>query len=63
MLRKPKSPDSDGKAPGYDAWFRRQVARGIREADAYPHGFIELDDAVKEIDAALSRGMAKAKRS
>lgn len=62
MLRKPKSQETDGKAPGYDAWFRRQVARGIGEADAYPHGFIVFDDAVKEIDAGLSRAVAKAKR-
>lgn len=58
-IRKQNSRSAD-KAPGYDAWFRRQVRAGIREADR--GDLIEHDEAVRMFDETLSRHMDKARR-
>lgn len=60
MLRKRSNHECAKKAPGYDAWFARQVRSSLREADRRPNDVIEHDEAVKVLDEAISRGLEKA---
>lgn len=59
MLRRSKERSDSDSAPGHDAWFRAKVRSALREADRRPDDFIEHDDAVRRLDEAISRGMAK----
>ncbi len=52
--------DDGPVAPGYDAWFRREVRAGQREAARGE--LIEHEEVVRILDETISRHVDKARR-